>query len=285
MAPTGRLRQLLDTDGIIVAPGVFDGLSAHLVRRAGFDVAYASGGAIARSIGYPDLGLLGMKEVLSRLEQIVESAGIPVIADADTGYGNALSVWRTVREFQNAGVAGLHIEDQSFPKRCGHLEGKELIATHEMVQKVRAAREATTDKDFVIIARTDAIAVEGFERAIARAHAYADAGADMLFVEAPESEAQIRSIGQRLPQMKVINMFQGGKTPLVPLARLREYGYRLVIVPSDLQRAVLRAMSDVLEAIRRDGNSAAIADRLVEFHARDAVVEIDDYLERERRFK
>jgi 2-methylisocitrate lyase-like PEP mutase family enzyme len=285
MAPTGRLRQLLDTDGIIVAPGVFDGLSAHLVRRAGFDVAYASGGAIARSMGYPDLGLLGMKEVLSRLEQIVESAGIPVIADADTGYGNALSVWRTVREFQNAGVAGLHIEDQSFPKRCGHLEGKELIATHEMVQKVRAAREATTDKDFVIIARTDAIAVEGFERAIARAHAYADAGADMLFVEAPESEAQIRSIGQRLPQMKVINMFQGGKTPLVPLARLREYGYRLVIVPSDLQRAVLRAMSDVLEVIRRDGNSAAIADRLVEFHARDAVVEIDDYLERERRFK
>jgi 2-methylisocitrate lyase-like PEP mutase family enzyme len=285
MAPTGRLRQLLDTDGIIVAPGVFDGLSAHLVRRAGFDVAYASGGAIARSMGYPDLGLLGMKEVLSRLEQIVESAGIPVIADADTGYGNALSVWRTVREFQNAGVAGLHIEDQSFPKRCGHLEGKELIATHEMVQKVRAAREATTDKDFVIIARTDAIAVEGFERAIARAHAYADAGADMLFVEAPESEAQIRSIGQRLPQMKVINMFQGGKTPLVPLARLCEYGYRLVIVPSDLQRAVLRAMSDVLEVIRRDGNSAAIADRLVEFHARDAVVEIDDYLERERRFK
>lgn len=285
MEPTRRLRQLLDADGIVVAPGVFDGLSAHLVRRAGFDVAYASGGAIARSMGYPDLGLLGMKEVLSRLEQIVESAGIPVIADADTGYGNALSVWRTVREFQNAGVAGLHIEDQSFPKRCGHLEGKELIATDEMVQKVRAAREATTDKDFVIIARTDAIAVEGFERAIERAHAYADAGADMLFVEAPESEEQIRLIGQRLPQMKVINMFQGGKTPLVPLARLHEYGYRLVIIPSDLQRAVLRAMSDVLEVIRRDGNSAAIADRLAEFHVRDKVVEIDDYLERERRFK
>ncbi|MFQ5760092.1 MAG: oxaloacetate decarboxylase [Acidiferrobacterales bacterium] len=285
MEPTRRLRQLLDADGIIVAPGVFDGLSAHLVRRAGFDVAYASGGAIARSMGYPDLGLLGMKEVLSRLEQIVESAGIPVIADADTGYGNALSVWRTVREFQNAGVAGLHIEDQSFPKRCGHLEGKELIATHEMVQKVRAAREATTDKNFVIIARTDAIAVEGFERAIERAHAYADAGADMLFVEAPESEEQIRLIGQRLPQMKVINMFQGGKTPLVPSVRLHEYGYRLVIIPSDLQRAVLRAMLDVLEAIRQDGNSAGIADRLVEFHVRDAVVEIDDYLERERRYK
>lgn len=285
MEPTRRLRQLLDADAIVVAPGVFDGLSAHLVRRAGFDVAYASGGAIARSMGYPDLGLLGMKEVLSRLEQIVESAGIPVIADADTGYGNALSVWRTVREFQNAGVAGLHIEDQSFPKRCGHLEGKELIATDEMVQKIRAARQATTDKDFVIIARTDAIAVEGFEPAIGRAHAYADAGADMLFVEAPESEEEIRLIGQRLPQMKMINMFQGGKTPLVPLARLHEYGYRLVIIPSDLQRAVLRAMSDVLEVIRRDGNSAAIADRLVEFHVRDKVVEIDDYLERERRFK
>ncbi|MBF8290843.1 MAG: isocitrate lyase and phosphorylmutase, partial [Chloroflexi bacterium] len=173
MRPTTALRQLLKHEGIVLAPGVYDGLSARLVRAAGFAAAYATGGGIARSMGYPDLGLLSMREVTDRLALIVEHAGVPVIADADTGYGSALNVRRTVREFERAGVAALHLEDQTFPKRCGHYDDKALISTAEMSQKLRAARDAAEDPDLVLIARTDAIAVEGFDAAIERAHAYA----------------------------------------------------------------------------------------------------------------
>ena len=175
---------------------------------------------------------------------------MPVIADADTGYGNALNVRRTIREFERAGVAALHLEDQTFPKRCGHLDDKTVVPRGEMVQKLRAARDAASDADLVLIARTDAIAVEGLEAAIERALAYAEAGADVIFVEAPTSEAQIETIARRVSTPKLLNMFEGGKTPLVPLDRLSALGYRIVIIPSDLQRAAIRAMQDVLTAIR-----------------------------------
>lgn len=280
---TGRLRALLQGDGIVVAPGVFDGLSAHLVRRAGFEAIYASGGAIARSMGYPDLGLIGMREMVGRLEQIVEAASAPVIADADTGYGGALSVWRTVGAYQRAGVAALHIEDQGFPKRCGHHAGKTLVGCAEMTAKIRAARDAA-DPDFVVIARTDAIAVEGFDRALERARAYKAAGADMLFVEAPVDQAQIEAIADALPGPLVINMFAGGRTPLTPIERLRALGYKLVIVPSDLQRASIKAMEAVLQIIRRDGDSASGRDLLAPIERRDEVVGLDDYLRRADRF-
>lgn len=284
MRPTTRLRQLLKREEILVAPGVFDGLSARLVERAGFHAVYATGGGIARSMGYPDLGLLSMAEVVERLVPIVEHVSLPVIADADTGYGNALNVRRTVREFERAGVAALHLEDQQFPKRCGHYAGKALIAAGEMTQKLRAARDAATDPDLVLIARTDALAVEGLDRAIERAHAYAEAGADVLFVEAPESVEQIEAIARRLPFPKLINMFLGGKTPSVPLPRLQELGYRLVIIPSDLQRAAIRAMEEVLAAIRRDGNSAALADRMASFEDRERVVDTETYLSLSTRY-
>ncbi len=277
--PTARLRALLAGDRIIVAPGVFDGLSAHLARRAGFDVAYASGGAIARSIGYPDLGLVNMSEMAERLRQIAEAAEIPVVADADTGYGTALHVRRTVRMWERAGLAGMHIEDQGFPKRCGHHEGKTLIDTQEMAGKIRAAADARSDPDFVIIARTDAIAVEGFEKALARARTYAEAGADMLFVEAPETEDQIAAIPAEVPGPVMINMFRGGKTPVVPPARLQELGYALAIVPSDLQRASIKAMQEVLRAIRRDGDSTSAAQLLADWPVREEVVETDRYTE------
>lgn len=283
-ANTAKLRGLLAGDSIIVAPGVFDGLSAHLARRAGFDVAYASGGAIARSIGFPDLGLVGMSEVAERLRQIAEAAEIPVIADADTGYGTALHVRRTVQAWERAGLAGLHIEDQGFPKRCGHLEGKTLIPTDEMTGKIRAAVEARSDPDFVIAARTDAIAVEGFEAALARARAYAEAGADMAFVEAPESEDQIAAIPAEVPGPVMINMFRGGKTPFVAPAKLQALGYALAIVPSDLQRAVIKTMQEVLRAIRRDGDSASAAHLLAELAVRDEVVEIDRFTDRAEEF-
>jgi 2-methylisocitrate lyase-like PEP mutase family enzyme len=275
--PTTRLRELLAREELLVAPGVFDGLSARLAERAGAEAVYASGGAIARAAGYPDLGLLGVGEVLARLTQIAETVALPVIADADTGYGNALNVRRTVRAFERAGVAALHLEDQQAPKRCGHYEGKTLVSTAEMVGKLRAAIEARTDPDLVIIARTDAIAVEGIEAALARASAYAEAGADVLFVEAPESEAQIEAIAQRLPGPKLINVFRGGKTPLLPSARLAALGYRIAILPSDLQRAAIRAMEETLVAIRRDGNAAAVDERLATFAERDEIVGLAEY--------
>lgn len=277
-SPGSRFRAALTDQAPVVAPGVFDGLSAHLARRAGFAAVYASGGAIARSMGLPDLGLAGMAEVASRLREIVDAAGCPVMADGDTGHGTALHVLRTVRSFERAGVAGLHIEDQAFPKRCGHIEGKSLIPMEEMAGKVAAAVAARRDPDFMIVARTDAIAVEGFESAIARAVAYRDAGADMLFVEAAEDEAQVAEIPQRLGCPVMINMFRDGRTPFLPSRRLGEMGYNLVIVASDLQRAVIRAMTGVLDAIARDGDSGAVAELLSPLPARDEAVEHDDWL-------
>jgi 2-methylisocitrate lyase-like PEP mutase family enzyme len=281
---TTRLRQLIAAHDVVVAPGVYDALGAKLVARAGFPALYATGGGIARSMGYPDLGLLSPREIVDRLANIVEHAGVPVIADADTGYGNALNVHRAVREFERAGVAGFHLEDQTFPKRCGHYDDKAVVSTAEMTQKLRAARDAATDPDLVLIARTDALAVEGMDAAIERSHAYAEAGADVIFVEAPVSEAQIEAIARKVPQPKLINMFQGGKTPLMPVGRLAQLGYRIVIIPSDLQRAAIRAMEDVLRAIRADGHSAAVADRMATFTDRETVVETAAWLEMDRRY-
>jgi 2-methylisocitrate lyase-like PEP mutase family enzyme len=282
MRASSTLRQLLRGDDLVVAPGVYDGLSARLARAAGFVAVYATGGGIARSMGYPDLGLLSLSEVLDRLREIVHHAQVPVIADADTGYGNALNVRRTVREFEGAGVAALHLEDQTFPKRCGHLDDKSVVPLAEMVGKVRAARDAAPDPDLVLIARTDALAVEGLDAAIERAHAYAEAGADVVFVEAPTSEDQIETIARRLPMPKLLNMFEGGKTPFVPLARLRALGYRIVIIPSDLQRAAIHAMEGVLAAIRRDGSSRSVAERLVSFAEREDIVGTAEYLRLDR---
>ncbi|MFB8140333.1 isocitrate lyase/PEP mutase family protein [Streptomyces parvus] len=276
--PTTRLRRLIESDGIHVAPGAYDGLSARLVEESGSELLYASGGAIARSCGIPDIGLLGLTEVAARIEQMVDVTSLPVIADADTGFGNAVNAVRTLALYERIGVAGLHIEDQTFPKRCGHLDDKSLVSTDEMARKVRALAEARTDPDFVLIARTDAIAAEGLDAAIERAHAYAEAGADVIFVEAPETVEQIEEIAARIPQPKLINMFHGGRTPLVPRDRLRELGYRLIIVPSDLQRAVITAIRRTLEAINRDGDSGAVREDLASFAERERIVRTAEYL-------
>ncbi len=208
----------------------------------------------------------------------------PPRTDADTGYGNALNVQRAGREFERAGVAALHLEDQTFPKRCGHYDDKSVIPAGEMAQKLRAARDAMTDPDIILIARTDALAVEGLDAAVERAQAYAAAGADVIFIEAPVSVEQIETIARRVPQPKLINMFQGGKTPLVPVARLKGLGYQIVIIPSDLQRTAIRAMDDVLAAIARDGSSAALADRMASFTEREAVVDTAGYLARDATY-
>jgi 2-methylisocitrate lyase-like PEP mutase family enzyme len=271
------LRQRLAED-IVVAPGAYDGMSARLVAAAGFSAVYASGGAIARAAGYPDIGLLSLTEVMDRVEKIVDASGLPVVADADTGFGGSANVERTVRIMERAGVAAFHIEDQSFPKRCGHLDDKSLVDVEEMCRKVHIARQTLSDADALVIARTDAIAVEGFDAALARAERYLKAGADMLFVEAPETPEQIQAIAQRLPGLKLINMFYGGKTPLVPLPELAAMGYRLVIIPSDLQRAAIHAMQATLAAIRQTGDSSELADRLTSFKEREEIVQTRRYL-------
>jgi 2-methylisocitrate lyase-like PEP mutase family enzyme len=281
---TTRLKNMLKENRIVVAPGAYDGLSARLVEQAGFPAVYASGGAIARSTGVPDMGLISPDEIVTRLSEIVEAVGVPVIADADTGYGNALSAQRAARAFERVGVAAFHLEDQTFPKKCGHYDDKGLVPTGEMVQKLRAVRDALTDPDFIVIARTDAIAVEGYEAALARAAAYLEAGADMVFVEAPTTEQQIADIAKRLPGYKLINMFHGGKTPLLPVPKLQEFGYHVVIIPSDTQRAAIRAMQRVLATIARDGSAAAMIDDMASFKEREAIIGTDSFIARDKKY-
>lgn len=280
MRATTKLRRMLETGRGIVAPGVYDGLSARLAAQAGFEVAYASGGAIARSAGVPDLGLLTMSEVADTLQNIADVVEIPVIADADTGYGNALNTGRAVRAFERAGIAALHLEDQTFPKKCGHYDDKSLVSVSEMIEKLKAARDALHDQDLVLIARSDAIAVEGLEASIERGSAYIEAGADMVFIDAPTSLVEIAEIARRIPGWKLIDMFQGGKTPLLPAPYLHELGYQLVIIPSDLQRASIRAMQRALQCIARDGSTAAMSEDMASFTEREEVVGTAAYLKK-----
>ena len=278
ISKTKQLRKLIASNKVHIAPGVFDGLSARLVEQAGFNLIYASGGAIARSTGYPDLGLLGIGEITKELQNILEVTTLPVIADADTGFGNIINVRRTVKLFENLGVVALHLEDQEFPKRCGHLEGKQLVSKQEMIDKIRIARESLVDPDFVLIARTDAIAVEGFDQAIDRAQAYLLAGADMIFVEAPQTEEQVKLIAKKIPEPKLINMFYGGKTPLIPISKLESWGYNIVVIPSDLQRSAIYAMQKTLAVIKEQGDSASISDQLVTFNEREKIIGTANYL-------
>jgi 2-methylisocitrate lyase-like PEP mutase family enzyme len=281
---TAKLRTLLNSGRITVAPGAYDGLSARLVEQAGFPAIYASGGAIARSVGVPDLGLLSMSAIADRFAAMADVVGVPIIADADTGYGNALNAQAAARAFERARIAAFHLEDQTFPKKCGHYDDKSIVPTKEMVQKLKAVRDALHDADFVVIARTDAIAVEGFSAALDRAAAYLEAGADVSFVEAPTSEAEIAAIAKRLPGWKLINMFEGGKTPLLPVSRLQELGYQLVIIPSDTQRAAIKAMQRVLATIARDGSAAAMRGDMVSFAEREAIVDTAGYLVRGKEY-
>lgn len=284
MRRTTQFRRLLEGKGMLVAPGAFDGLSARLIERAGFPLIYVTGGGIARSMGYPDLGLLTMSEVISRVKNIVDVIKIPVLADADTGYGNALNVMRAVREFEAAGVAGIHIEDQITPKKCGHYEGKSLVSAEEMIKKIEAAIEARTDPDFVIIARTDARAVEGLDKAIQRGKRYVEAGADMIFVEAPQSVDEIKKIAGSISTPLLINMFKGGKTPLVPMNELEIMGYRVAIVPSPLQLAAIHVMEELLQVLKKEGTIEPFSERMASFKERDEIVDLPKYQGLEKKF-
>jgi 2-methylisocitrate lyase-like PEP mutase family enzyme len=285
MNPRKTLKEYLHRDKLLIAPGCFDGLSARLVEQAGFEAAYLSGGAVARSMGIPDIGLVTMSETIERAAQVVSGVRLPIIADADTGYGNAVNLVRTVREFERAGVAAIHIEDQITPKRCGHLDGKEVISLDEMEAKLEAALGARSDPDFGIIARTDARGVHGLEQAIARAQAFARLGVDAVFVEAPQSEAELAEIPRRLPEIPLlVNVFKGGKTPMLPADRLQHMGYRIAIYPSETQRAAIHAMRTVLATLRRAGTTESIDESLTTFKERDLVVGLDEWQQLERQY-
>jgi 2,3-dimethylmalate lyase len=267
MGAAARLRALLDSGQTIVAPGAFDPLAARLVEEAGFPAVYMTGfGTSAALIGRPDVGLLTMTEMAGNAGRIAACVDIPVIADADTGYGNPLNVIRTVGAYEAAGVAGIHIEDQVAPKKCGHMEGKQVIAAAEMAQKIRAAVEARAQPEFVIIARTDARAVEGLEGALERGRRYREAGADALFIEAVTSEAEAEAVARAFPDVPLLfNWAEGGKTPPIGLDRLTGLGYRIVIFPISTLLAATAGMRRILREIAQAGTPAAALGELPAF--------------------
>ncbi len=279
-----QLRQLLQKDEIYLAPGVYDGLSAKLADQASFPLIYASGGAIARSMGVPDMGLISWTQVVERLQTIVDAVTVPVIADFDNGYGNALNARYAIKHFERTGIAAVHMEDQSLPKRCGHLAGKDIVSTEEFVQKIKAVKDVL-DPNFYLIARTDAIAIDGIDAAIERGHRYAEAGADMLFIEAPTTVEQIEKIGKELPYPKLLNMFHSGKTPIVELTKLKSWGYQLVIDPSDLQRAAISAIQRTLKVIKQTGHSESICNELASFADREKVIGTEGYMKISDQYK
>jgi 2,3-dimethylmalate lyase len=255
-SPRARLRRLLDAPEPLMAPGVYDALGARLVEQAGFDAVYMTGfGTTASLIGRPDVGLLSGSEMVDNVRRIVAAVDVPVIADADTGYGNAVNVVRTVQLYEQAGVAGLHLEDQVMPKRCGHMSGKAVIDADEMVGKVRAAVAARQDPDLVVIARTDAAAVHGLDDAIDRARRYAEAGADALFVEAPTSQEEIERVARELRGVAplVFNWVEGGRTPPIPLQRIAELGFAMVLYPVGTLLAATAGIRSLLATLRADG--------------------------------
>ena len=272
MTPRQQLRRLIDQGGYTMVPGAYDTLTARLVEAAGFAAVYLTGGGYSRASGYPDLGLLSLTENALFIGRTVEAVGIPVIADADTGYGNAINVIRTVREYEKTGVAGFHIEDQVSPKKCGHYEGKEVISPAEMVGKIKAAVDTRRDADMVIIARSDARAIEGLQAAIDRVNAYIEAGADVGFVEAPQTVEELRVVGGELRGPGLVNVFEGGKTPMLGAEELEAMGFRLGIYPSQTHRAAIRAAQRVLAAMKRDGDTRAIETELATFQEREDAV-------------
>jgi 2,3-dimethylmalate lyase len=271
---------------MVLAPGCYDPLGARLIEEAGFGAAYMTGfGTSAGRLGRADVGLLTLTEMVDNARRIAQAVGVPVIADADTGYGNALNVIRTVHEYEAAGVAAIHIEDQVTPKKCGHLEGKEVIDAGEMAAKVAAAVAARERPDFLIIARTDARAVEGLEAALVRARRYRDAGADMLFVEAPQSIDEIKAIAERLADVPLLfNYTEGGRTPAVTHAFLRELGFRLVIFPLSTLLAATAAMRSALAQIKSGGSPIDLLASMLGFEAFLDFIGIGEIRELEERF-
>ncbi|WP_312433333.1 isocitrate lyase/PEP mutase family protein [Lacrimispora sp.] len=281
-----KLRQLLLGKELILAPGVYDAFSARIVSETGFSAVYMSGACVAHSLlGKPDIGLTTLTEMTTAARNIVLAAGeTPVIADADNGYGGLLNVMRTVNEYECAGVACIQLEDQVFPKRCGHMEGKEVIPKDEMIAKIKAAIAAKNNPDTVIMARTDARAVTGFDDALDRAKAYAQAGADVIFFEAPQSVDEMREINQALNVPLLVNMVEMGKTPLMSKQELEEIGYKIAIYPGTVMMAVSKTIAQVSGQLLKQGTSSAFLDQLITFKEFNERIHLQELRDMEKSF-
>ena len=282
----GRLAEMIRGGGPVLAPGAYDALSARMVEQAGFPAVYMTGfGTSASLLGRPDVGLLTMSQMVDNARRITQAVDVPVIADADTGYGNPLNVIRTVQEYELAGVSAIHIEDQATPKRCGHMENKQVIPAAEMVEKIRAAVEGRTSDDFLIIARTDARAVEGLDRALRRARAYREAGADTLFIEAPQTEEEIAQIARAFANVPLLfNWAEGGKTPPMRLEQLQELGYRIIIFPISTLLAATKALGEVLAEIKAEGTPHGVFPDRAPFQQFNELISLGEIQQLEKRF-
>ncbi len=283
---TPRLAEMVRSREPILAPGAYDALTARLIERSGFPAVYMTGfGTSASLLGRPDVGLLTMSQMVDNARRIAQAVDVPVIADADTGYGNPLNVIRTVQEYELAGVSAIHIEDQLTPKKCGHMENKQVIPAEEMNEKIRAAVEARSSGDFLIIARTDARAVEGLDTALRRARAYREAGADILFIEAPQNEDEVAQIAHAFPSVPLLfNWAEGGKTPPMRLERLKELGYRIVIFPISALLTAAKAVGAVLAEIKGQGTPMRIFLDRTSFEEFNEMIGLREIQELEKRF-
>ena len=285
---TDTLRARLARPPILIAPGVYDPLTALIAEKAGFEALYVSGAAIAYTrLGRPDIGLVSMSEVVDTVALIRDRVGAHLVVDADTGYGNALNVERTVRLLERAGANAIQLEDQDFPKRCGHLDDKALIPAPEMVGKIKAAVDSRASPETMIIARTDAVAVEGFERAIARAALYREAGADMLFVEAPRQREELGRIGALMGKSTPLmaNMVEGGKTPVLPAAELEALGFAFVIFPGAIVRALAKTAEEFYRSLKANGTTEPFRDRMFDFDALNDVIGTAETLARGKQYE
>ena len=285
MKKTTVLRQLLRRDEILVVPGAYDAASAIAAAKSGFDAVYMTGsGATTSLTGLPDIGLATMTEMVMKATYMAEAIPVPLISDADTGYGNAVNVMRTVREFERAGVAAIHIEDQVAPKRCGHVAGKQVISLEEAVGKIRAAVAAKTDPDFVIIARVDSRAVLGFEDAVRRGRAYRDAGADVIFPEALESREEFATYAKEVDAPLLANMTEYGKSPYLSAAEFQEMGYKIVIFPATSFRVAMKAVLDFYAELRRTGTQVGYLDKMLTRQQQYDLIDYARYSDYERQF-
>ena len=276
--PGRRLRDAMTAQRPLLLPGVHDALSGRLAQRAGFEVGYLSGSATAMTLlGLPDIGLLTGSEIVEQARRITAASELALVCDGDTGFGNAVNVAHTVRAMEAAGVAAIQLEDQTFPKRCGHFDGKSVVSAEEMLQKVWGAAQARRDDDFLIIARTDARAIDGLEAAIERGLRYADAGADVIFVEAPQDTDELRQIGARIPAPTLVNVVEGGRTPQLPLAEYGEMGFSVVLYPTAAVRTVTHALSELYGHLHGNGTTAGAPVEMVSFAGRNEINGFEEY--------
>ncbi len=283
---SATLRELVARERILVMPGAYDALTARLVERAGFEAVYLSGAGVSYThLARPDIGLVTLDEMLRRAEAIRDAVTVPVLGDGDTGFGNAVNVGRTVRAYERAGLAGIQLEDQTFPKRCGHLEGKELITANEMAGKIRAAVDARSSEDFVVVARTDAIATDGLDEALRRLRLYGESGADVLFADGPTTLEELAAIPRALGRPTMANMVEGGKTPTtVTASGLERMGYRIVIYPNSLVRLFARHGATLLASLLVEGTTEGMRDEMLSFDELNDLLETPAILEAGRRY-